>query len=182
MEFMKLSIPDVILVVPKVFEDSRGFFYESFNSREFMRATGLDPNFVQDNHSKSDYGILRGLHYQLNPKAQGKLVRAVQGRVFDVAVDLRRDSPTFGQWIGETLSCENKKQLWIPPGFAHGFLTLSITAECVYKTTEYYDSNLERCIAWDDPKIGIQWPLREPPNMSPRDKMGKDIESAEVYV
>jgi dTDP-4-dehydrorhamnose 3,5-epimerase len=159
MEFKRLAIPDVWLIQPKVFGDDRGFFYESFSARAFQEATGLAPTFVQDNHSKSASGVLRGLHYQLPPHAQGKLVRVTQGAVFDVAVDIRQSSPTFGHWVGEVLSAENHCQMWIPPGFAHGFLVLSKTAECLYKTTDYYDPKSEVCLSWCDPTLGIQWPI-----------------------
>lgn len=169
------AIPDVIILEPKVFGDDRGFFFESFNARAFEQATGLKREFVQDNHSKSARNVLRGLHYQIqNP--QGKLVRVVQGEVFDVAVDIRKNSRTFGRWIGEILSAENKKQLWIPAGFAHGFLVLSETAEFLYKTTDYYAPEHERCIAWDDPKIGIRWPLTAAPKLSGKDMQGKPWE------
>ena len=153
------KIPDVWLVEPKVFGDERGFFFESFNEQAFNAATGNTLKFVQDNHSKSTKGVLRGLHYQLPPKAQGKLVRVVQGEVFDVAVDIRPGSPTYGQWVGEILSADNKKQLWIPPGFAHGFLTLSETAEFLYKTTDYWSAEHERAILWNDETLNIEWPL-----------------------
>lgn len=158
MNFIKTDIPDVIIFEPKVFGDERGFFLESFNQKIFEEATGLKREFVQDNHSKSSKGVLRGLHYQLPPMAQGKLVRVVQGEVFDVAVDIRKSSPTFGQWIGVLLSAENKRQLWIPEGFAHGFLTLSETAEFLYKTTNYYSPKDEGAIVWDDSDLGISWP------------------------
>ena len=153
------KIPDVFVIEPRVFGDERGFFFESFNEKAFNEATGNKLPFVQDNHSKSDKGVLRGLHFQLPPKAQGKLVRVVQGEVFDVAVDIRKDSPTYGQWVAEILSAENKKQLWIPPGFAHGFLTLSDTAEFLYKTTDYWSPEHERAIRWDDVTLNIAWPL-----------------------
>lgn len=153
-----LAIPDVILFEPKVFEDQRGLFFESFNHEIFEKAVGYPVTFVQDNHSKSVKNVLRGLHYQESPRAQGKLVRVVSGEVFDVAVDIRRESPTYGKWVGEILSAENKRQLWIPEGFAHGFLTLSETAEFLYKTTDYYSKECERSIRWDDPEIGIEWP------------------------
>ena len=149
MKVTPLAIPDVLLIEPKVFGDDRGFFFESFNQHRFNEATGLDLQFVQDNHSKSVKNVLRGLHYQIPPKAQGKLVRAVTGEVFDVAVDLRKNSPTFGKWVGELLSAENKRQMWIPPGFAHGFLVLSDSAEFLYKTTDYYAPECERCIRWN---------------------------------
>lgn len=175
MKVTPAAIPDVLILEPKVFGDERGFFFESFNRQAFREATGLDVDFVQDNHSKSAKNVLRGLHYQLPPKAQGKLVRVVQGEVFDVAVDIRKDSKTFGQWVGEKLSAENKKQLWIPPGFAHGFLTLSETAEFLYKTTDYYAPEHERCIAWDNPKIGIKWPLTTAPLLSEKDRAGEPL-------
>ena len=159
MKVTPLKIPDVKLIEPDVFEDERGFFYESFNQKKFNEAIEQDISFVQDNHSKSLMGTLRGLHYQLPPKAQAKLVRVIQGEVFDVVVDIRKSSPTFGQWLGEILSADNKKQLWIPEGFAHGFMTLSNIAEFVYKTTNYFAPELEQCIAWDDPTLGIHWPL-----------------------
>lgn len=152
-------IPDVLIIEPKVFGDERGVFFESFNAKAFADVTGLDVVFVQDNHSRSVRNVLRGLHYQLPPKAQGKLVRVVQGEVFDVAVDIRRGSNTLGQWVGEILSAENKKQLWIPPGFAHGFLTLSESAEFLYKTTDYYSPQHECAICWNDPTINISWPI-----------------------
>lgn len=157
MQAVPTAIPDVVLLKPKVFGDTRGFFFESFNERVFREATGVTLPFVQDNHSKSSHGVLRGLHYQTQ-QAQGKLVRVVQGEVFDVAVDIRRDSPTFGQWVGEVLSADNKHQLWIPPGLAHGFLVLSKTAEFLYKTTDYYAPQFERCIVWNDSTLRIDWP------------------------
>jgi dTDP-4-dehydrorhamnose 3,5-epimerase len=157
MKTTRLAIPDVILIEPKVFGDERGFFFESFNQRAFNEATGTDYQFVQDNHSRSGRGVLRGLHYQIQ-QPQGKLVRVVQGAVFDVAVDIRKSSRTYGQWVGAELSAENHRQLWVPPGFAHGFLVLSETAEFLYKTTDYYAPRHERCIAWDDESIGITWP------------------------
>jgi dTDP-4-dehydrorhamnose 3,5-epimerase len=158
MNAIKTDIPDVIIFEPKVFGDDRGFFLESFNQKFFEEATGLKRDFVQDNHSKSSKGVLRGLHYQLPPMAQGKLVRVVQGEVFDVAVDIRKSSPTFGQWVGVHLSAENKRQLWIPEGFAHGFLTLSETAEFLYKTTNYYSPKDEGAIMWSDSDLAITWP------------------------
>ena len=159
MQVTPLAIPDVVLIEPKVFGDARGFFFESFNQQAFADAIGQDQPFVQDNHSRSRRGVLRGLHYQLAPKAQGKLVRVVSGAVFDVAVDIRRDSPTFGVWTGAVLSEENQHQLWIPPGLAHGFVVLTDTADFLYKTTDYYSPAHERAIRWDDPAIGIEWPL-----------------------
>ncbi len=175
------AIPDVLVIEPKVFNDERGFFFESYNRRAFKEATGLDPEFVQDNHSKSVKGVLRGLHYQLPPKAQGKLVRVVQGEVFDVAVDLRRSSLTFGKWVAEILSAENKKQLWIPPGFAHGFLTLSDSAEFLYKTTDYYAPDYERAIRWDDPTLAIAWPNVGTPILAPKDAAAPTIVQAEIF-
>jgi dTDP-4-dehydrorhamnose 3,5-epimerase len=166
------KIADVILLEPKVFGDERGFFFESFNQQVFTQATGVKTHFVQDNHSKSGKGVLRGLHYQVE-NAQGKLVRVSQGEVFDVAVDIRPESPTFGQWVGELLSAENKRQLWIPAGLAHGFLVLSETAEFLYKTTEYYAPAHERCIAWDDATLSIAWPLAgAQPKLSAKDQAG----------
>jgi dTDP-4-dehydrorhamnose 3,5-epimerase len=158
MKVTPLAIPDVLLIEPQVFGDDRGFFFESFNQNKFEEATGYKINFVQDNHSKSVKGVLRGLHYQLPPKAQGKLVRVIQGEVFDVAVDIRKSSPTFGKWVGEILSSDNKKQLWIPEGFAHGFLTISDTAEFLYKTTDLYSQEYERAMLWNDESIDIKWP------------------------
>lgn len=161
MNIIKTEIEDVIIIEPRIFEDERGYFYESFNHKQFEEAIGRNISFVQDNHSKSNKGVLRGLHYQLPPMAQGKLVRVIQGEVFDVAVDIRKSSPTFGKWVGEVLSADNKKQLWIPEGFAHGFLTLSETAEFLYKTTNYYSKENERSIKWDDCNISIKWPSEE---------------------
>jgi dTDP-4-dehydrorhamnose 3,5-epimerase len=174
MKATPLAIPDVILLEPKVFGDARGFFYESYNQQTFQELTGLDVGFVQDNHSRSARNVLRGLHFQLPPKAQGKLVRAVVGEVFDVAVDIRKESPTFGHWVGAILSADNKHQLWIPPGLAHGFLVLSEYAEFLYKTTEYYAPQLERCILWNDPKLAIDWPRvgGEAPILSDKDGVG----------
>jgi len=175
------AIPDLLWIEPKVFGDARGFFFESYNRQAFQAATGLDVDFVQDNHSKSAKGVLRGLHFQLPPKAQGKLVRVVAGEVFDVAVDIRRNSPTFGHWVGEILSADNKKQFWIPPGFAHGFVTLSESAEFLYKTTDYYAPEFERCIRWDDPALAIDWQLDVPPLVSAKDAEGQDFAAAEVF-
>ena len=178
MKVTPCAIADVLLIEPRVFGDARGFFYESFNQRAFNQATGLELNFVQDNHSKSARHVLRGLHYQVqNP--QGKLVRVVQGEVFDVAVDIRRDSPTFGQWVGEILSADNKRQLWVPPGLAHGFVVLSDTAEFLYKTTDYYAPEHERCIAWNDPTLAVQWPAMDgAPLLSVKDAAGLDFVTA----
>ena len=161
MKVTPLNIPDVLLIEPRIFGDERGFFFESFNQNKFEEVIGKKINFVQDNHSKSIKGVLRGLHYQLNPKAQGKLVRVTQGEVFDVAVDLRKSSPTFGQWVGEILSADNKKQMWMPEGFAHGFLTLSDTSEFFYKTTDFYSKDHEQAIMWNDETMGIDWPMKE---------------------
>ena len=171
MKVTPTRIPDVLLIEPKVFGDDRGFFFESYNQKAFQEATGLNVNFVQDNHSKSAKNVLRGLHYQIE-QPQGKLVRVTHGEVFDAAVDIRKGSKTYGQWVGLILSAENKKQLWIPPGFAHGFLTLSETAEFLYKTTDYYSPEHERCILWNDADIGIQWPLLDLPMVSGKDAMG----------
>ena len=182
MKVTRLSIPDVMLIEPKVFGDARGFFFESFNQKAFNEATGTNYQFVQDNHSRSSKGVLRGLHYQLAPKTQGKLVRVVRGAVFDVVVDIRRGSPTFGRWVGVELSEDNHKQLWVPPGFAHGFLTLSESAEFLYKTTDYYSPEHERSIAWNDPAIAIDWPsLDVGPTLSAKDQQGKPLFSAEVF-
>ena len=175
MKATPLAIPDVVVLEPRVFGDERGFFFESFNQQVFENAVGYPVNFVQDNHSKSEQGVLRGLHYQLPPKAQGKLVRVVQGEVFDVAVDIRKNSPTFGQWVAEILSAENKKQMWIPAGFAHGFLTLSETAEFLYKTTEYYAPEFERSIIWNDPAINIHWPADITPQLSGKDQIAQSL-------
>ena len=172
MKAIPLTIPDIIIFEPKIFGDDRGFFFESFNQIIFKKLTGISPTFVQDNHSKSIKRVLRGLHYQLPPKEQGKLIRAIQGEIFDVVVDIRKDSPTYGHWLGEVLSAGNKKQLWIPPGFAHGFLTLSETAEILYKTTDFFAPESERCIAWNDPEIGIEWPLQGEPILSKKDQNG----------
>ena len=183
MQATPLAIADVMLIEPKVVGDSRGFFYESFNQQAFDQATGVHLPFVQDNHSRSRRGVLRGLHYQLPPKAQGKLVRVVRGAVFDVAVDIRRDSPTYGQWVGVELSEENHRQLWIPPGLAHGFVVLSETADFLYKTTDTYSPAHERSIRWDDPAIGIDWPLAahgiSEPLLSDKDRAGRLLPEAE---
>jgi dTDP-4-dehydrorhamnose 3,5-epimerase len=175
------AIADVLLIEPKVFGDDRGFFYESFNQRDFRDACGMSVDFVQDNHSKSARNVLRGLHYQIR-QAQGKLVRVVAGEVYDVAVDLRRSSPTFGQWVGEILSADNKRQLWIPPGLAHGFVVLSESAEFLYKATDYWAPEHERCIAWNDPTLAIVWPpLDGAPLLSAKDAKGMAFLQAEVY-
>jgi dTDP-4-dehydrorhamnose 3,5-epimerase len=174
------AIPDVLILEPKVFGDARGFFFESFNQRAFCQATGLDLDFVQDNHSRSARGVLRGLHYQLK-QPQGKLVRVVRGSVFDVAVDLRKGSPTFGRWVGAELSEHNHRQMWVPAGFAHGFLVTSDSADFLYKTTDYYAPEHERCIAWNDPTIAIRWPLDGAPVLSAKDQQGVPLAQAEVY-
>ena len=175
-----LAIPEVILFEPKVFGDERGFFFESFNQARFDAAVGRPVSFVQDNHSRSARHVLRGLHYQIQ-QAQGKLVRVAAGEVFDVAVDLRRSSPTFGQWAGAVLSAENKKQLWVPEGFAHGFVVLSETADFLYKTTDYYAPEHERCILWNDPDLAVEWPLAEDPVLSGKDRQGAAFAQADVF-
>lgn len=180
MNIIPTAIPDVLIIEPKVFGDARGFFFESFNQRAFHQATGLELNFVQDNHSRSARGVLRGLHYQLK-QAQGKLVRVVRGSVFDVAVDVRRSSPTFGKWVGVELSEGNQRQMWVPAGFAHGFLVTSESADFLYKTTDYYAPEHERCIAWNDPAIGIEWPLDAPPQLSAKDQTGLLLAVAEAF-
>jgi len=180
MKVTSTAIPDVLVIEPKVFGDERGFFFESFNQRSFLQATGLDVNFVQDNHSRSAKGVLRGLHYQVK-QPQGKLVRVVAGEVFDVAVDIRKNSETFGKWVGEILSAENKRQMWIPEGFAHGFLVMSDYAEFVYKTTDYYAPEYERCILWNDADLNIDWPLAAPPVLSGKDQMGTAFREAEIF-
>jgi len=176
----RLAIPDVVLIQPQVFGDDRGFFFESFNHARFEEAIGRPVQFVQDNHSRSGQNVLRGLHYQIQ-QPQGKLVRVVQGEVFDVAVDLRKSSPTFGRWVGAVLSADNKRQLWVPEGFAHGFVVLTDTAEFLYKTTDYYAPAHERCIAWSDPTIGIQWPAGVAPILSAKDQQGLPLAQAEVF-
>jgi dTDP-4-dehydrorhamnose 3,5-epimerase len=174
------AIPEVLILEPKVFGDSRGFFFESFNAKDFANVTGLEVEFVQDNHSRSAKGVLRGLHYQLQ-QAQGKLVRVTQGAVFDVAVDIRKSSPTFGKWVGCELSDSNHRQFWVPAGFAHGFVVLSESADFLYKTTDYYAPAYERCISWNDPSIGIIWPEDITPLLSAKDQQGKSLEEAEVF-
>lgn len=180
MQVIPTAIPDVLIIEPKVFGDARGFFFESYNERAFAQATGLELNFVQDNHSRSTKGVLRGLHYQIR-HPQGKLVRVVRGSVFDVAVDVRRTSPTFGQWVGVELSESNHRQLWVPSGFAHGFLVTSDSADFLYKTTDYYAPEHERCIAWNDPGIGVAWPLEGAPQLSAKDLTGLHLAEAEVF-
>ena len=176
MDVQSLTIPDIKIITPQVFGDDRGYFFESYNAGKLADTAGITESFVQDNQSRSAKGVLRGLHYQLNPKAQGKLVRVLQGEIFDVAVDIRKDSPTFGQWIGEVISAENKKQIWVPTGFAHGFLTLSDTAEILYKTTDFWSPEHERAIKWDDADLGIEWPLEKLGGIAPQ-LSGKDAEA-----
>lgn len=180
MKVVATAIPEVLLIEPRVFGDERGFFFESFNKQQFQQATGLDCDFVQDNHSRSAQHVLRGLHYQIK-QPQGKLVRVVEGEVFDVVVDVRKSSSTFGQWVGDHLSAANKKMLWVPPGFAHGFVVLSEAAQFLYKTTDYYAPEHERCIAWDDPEINISWPITAAPLLSDKDKTGSLFKDAEVF-
>lgn len=180
MKVTRTAIPEVLIIEPKVFGDARGFFYESFNQKAFNEATGLALNFVQDNHSRSARGVLRGLHYQIQ-QPQGKLVRVVRGAVFDVAVDIRKSSPTFGKWVGVELSEENQRQMWVPPGFAHGFVVTSDSADFLYKTTDYYAPEHERCIAWNDPTVGVQWPADAVPQLSAKDMLGRPLASAEVF-
>ena len=180
MDVVSTKIPDVLLIEPKVFGDERGFFFESFNQRVWEEKTGMQTKFVQDNHSRSQRGVLRGLHYQIK-QPQGKLVRCVAGEVFDVAVDLRKDSPMLGQWVGVHLSAENKRQLWVPEGFAHGFLVLSETAEFLYKTTDYYCPEHERCIIWNDPHLEIKWPSDVRPVLSEKDQQGRSFSRADKF-
>ena len=180
MNVIETSLPDVLIIEPKVFGDERGFFYESFNAKAFNEATGLETQFVQDNHSRSQKGVLRGLHYQVQ-NTQGKLVRVIAGEVLDVAVDIRRSSPHFGQWVAVRLSAENHRQLWVPEGFAHGFVVLSEFAEFLYKTTDYYAPEHERCIRWDDPSLAIDWPLDGAPQLSAKDQAGLNFVDAQVF-
>jgi dTDP-4-dehydrorhamnose 3,5-epimerase len=180
MQHIATKIPDVLIIEPKVFGDDRGFFYESFNKKDFVEATGVNAEFVQDNHSKSAKGVLRGLHYQIK-QPQGKLVRVCQGEVIDIAVDLRKSSATFGQWVGVSLSAENKRQLWVPEGFAHGFVVLSDTAEFLYKTTDYYAPEYERCIRWDDNDLSIDWQYDNVPLVSEKDAKGSLFKEAELF-
>ena len=182
MNIQSTRIKEVKLLSPQVYEDDRGFFFESYNDLIFKKETALGKNFVQDNHSQSCMGTLRGLHYQLPPKAQGKLIRVIKGEIFDVAVDIRKNSKTFGQWIGINLSEKNKKQLWIPEGFAHGFLTLSDNAECLYKTTDFYEPTLERGIKWNDKELNIKWPLiTSKLILSEKDKQNMSLKNAELF-
>ncbi|UVL24130.1 dTDP-4-dehydrorhamnose 3,5-epimerase [Pseudomonas donghuensis] len=180
MNVIATRLPGVLIIEPKVFGDSRGFFFESFNARTFQEQTGITSQFVQDNHSGSQKGVLRGLHYQLE-NIQGKLVRVTRGEVLDVAVDIRRSSPTFGQWVSTRLSADNHRQLWVPEGFAHGFVVLSDNAEFLYKTTDYYNPAAERCIRWDDPDLAIDWQLDEAPQLSAKDQAGKWLTEADLF-
>lgn len=180
MNIIPTEIPDVLITEPRVFEDDRGFFFESYNERTFIEKSGITTHFVQDNHSRSTQNVLRGLHYQIQ-QPQGKLVRVIVGSVFDVAVDLRKSSPTFGQWVGTLLSAENKRQLWVPAGFAHGFGVVSDVAEVLYKTTDYYAPQHERCVLWNDPDLAIAWPLTAEPIVSTKDKAGQPLKTAEVF-
>lgn len=180
MEIIQTKIPDVLMIQPQVFGDDRGFFLESFNQKKFQEKTGVNSKFVQDNHSRSQQNVLRGLHYQIQ-HAQGKLVRAIVGEILDVAVDIRRTSPTFGQWVSCLLSASNKQQLWIPPGFAHGFYVISDVAEVLYKTTDYYAPEQERCIIWNDPDLKINWQNQQEPILSAKDQAGKYLKDADLY-
>ena len=180
MQVVKTAIPDVLILEPKVFGDDRGFFFESFNQQTFQKITGVNAHFVQENHSKSAANVLRGLHYQIE-QAQGKLVRVTAGEVFDVAVDIRRQSATFGKWVGVVLSAENKRQMWVPPGFAHGFFVMRDDTEYLYNVTDYYAPQYERCIRWDDPAIAIEWPTTQAPILSGKDKLGVALSQAEVF-
>lgn len=180
MKVTPTSMPEVLVFEPTVFGDDRGFFYESYNARQFSQMTGLSVNFVQDNHSRSAKNVLRGLHYQVR-QPQGKLVRVVSGSIFDVVVDIRASSPFFGRWIGVELSAENRRQLWVPPGFAHGFVVTSASAECLYKTTDYWSPEHERSILWNDPALAIEWPLSGDPMLSGKDSQGKLLADAEVF-
>jgi len=180
MEAFRTTIPDVVILEPRTFGDDRGFFFESFNEEKFRALTHVDLPFVQDNHSKSSQGVLRGMHYQIQ-RPQGKLVRVVSGSVFDVAVDMRKSSPTFGKWVGVHLSADNKRQVWIPPGFAHGFLVTSDSAEFLYKTTDYWAPEHERSLRWDDPTIGIEWPMNGKPQLSAKDSQAPLLAAAETF-
>jgi len=184
LEVTPTKLPEVLIVKPRVFGDERGFFFESWNEQRFAQATGVSSRFVQDNHSRSAHGVLRGLHYQLDPAAQGKLVRVVSGRILDVAVDLRRSSPRLGQWVGVELSADNQQQLWIPPGFAHGFLPLSDSADVLYKTTDYYSPENERALMWDDAHVAVAWPLAElhaPVTISSKDAQGRRWPDCDLF-
>lgn len=181
MKVIETALPEVLIIEPKVFGDSRGFFFESFNAKNFREATGLDVEFVQDNHSRSAKNVLRGLHYQIK-QPQGKLVRVVAGAVFDVAVDIRKSSPNFGKWVGVELTEENHRQLWVPPGFAHGFLVLSESADFLYKTTDYYAPEFERCLLWSDKTVCVDWPISETPLLSIKDGAGKSLDTIEIFL
>ncbi|HCF30329.1 MAG TPA: dTDP-4-dehydrorhamnose 3,5-epimerase [Cyanobacteria bacterium UBA11049] len=180
MKILPAKIPDVLIIEPQVFQDDRGFFFESYNHKAFSEKTGITANFVQDNHSFSKHNVLRGLHYQIS-QPQGKLVRAIAGTILDVAVDIRKTSPSFGEWVSCILSADNKRQLWIPVGFAHGFVVLSETAEVLYKTTDFYAPQHERCILWNDPDLAIDWSVTNPPIVSAKDRVGQPFKSAEVF-
>lgn len=180
MKILPAKIPDVLIIEPQVFQDDRGFFFESYNHKAFSEKTGITANFVQDNHSLSKQNVLRGLHYQIS-QPQGKLVRAIAGTILDVAVDIRKTSPSFGEWVSCILSADNKRQLWVPVGFAHGFVVLSETAEVLYKTTDYYAPQHERCILWNDPDLAIDWSVTNPPIVSAKDRVGQPFKSAEVF-
>ena len=180
MKILPAKIPDVLIIEPQVFQDDRGFFFESYNHKAFSEKTGITANFVQDNHSFSKHNVLRGLHYQIS-QPQGKLVRAIAGSILDVAVDIRKTSPNFGEWVSCILSADNKRQLWVPVGFAHGFVVLSETAEVLYKTTDYYAPQHERCILWNDPDLAIDWSVTNPPIVSAKDRVGQPFKSAEVF-
>ncbi|MCP2727418.1 dTDP-4-dehydrorhamnose 3,5-epimerase [Limnofasciculus baicalensis] len=180
MNIIPTEIPDVLILEPRVFGDERGFFLESYNQKAFADKAGITANFVQDNHSRSVQNVLRGLHYQIQ-QSQGKLVRAIVGSVFDIAVDIRKSSPTFGKWVGCTLSAENKRQIWVPSGFAHGFIVVSEVAEVLYKATDYYAPQYERSILWNDPDLGIDWPITTSPILSTKDQSGQPLKTAEVY-
>lgn len=180
MNIVSTDIADVLIIEPTVFRDNRGFFFESYNKNQFAQATGLEVEFVQDNHSRSQKNVLRGLHYQIR-QPQGKLVRVISGDVFDVVVDIRRSSPTFGKWVGEYLTAEDKKHMWVPPGFAHGFIVLSDAAEFLYKTTDYWAPEHERCIRWNDPDLAVRWPINDRPLVSDKDENGLLFKNAEVF-
>jgi dTDP-4-dehydrorhamnose 3,5-epimerase len=182
MKVTPLAIPDVLLIEPQVFGDDRGFFFESFNQERFEKVVGKKINFVQDNHSKSKRGVLRGMHYQISPMPQGKLVRVIEGEVFDVAVDLRQSSPTFGKWVGEIISSDNKKQIWIPEGFAHGFITLSESSQFLYKTTNLYSAEHERTIQWNDKVLGIKWPINIAPILSNKDLEASSFDQSIYFI
>jgi len=180
MKVVRTAIPEVLILEPQVFRDARGYFLESWNARKLQNAAGLDVKFVQDNHSRSAHRVLRGLHYQIK-QPQGKLVSVIAGRVFDVAIDLRKSSPTFGRWVGAELSDDNHRQVWIPPGFAHGFVVLSESADVLYKTTDYYAPEHECCLIWNDPAVGIAWPMHAEPILSDKDKAGRALRDAQVF-